>query len=272
MTAPSVRQPSLRLATSPDRPPRRAAPHSSESDHSRATACRRPRGCGRSAWGCPGWRRTRPARRSCHRGDRGWPRPDSDGRRPRPSARTPTQALGDLGCGGAVLAETEVGPHPARVHGDRPSTAGPQPSIELEGEQQVGQLALPVRAEGPIAPAFPLRVGEIQVGPAVRVGGDRHDPVGDLRQQQRGQQEVAEVVGPELQLEAVGGLGPLRVAITPALLIRTSTGSVQAGREPAYRREVREVEGAAPRRGSRLDPARGPRRPRSPSPGCAPPA
>ena len=46
-----------------------------------------------------------------------------------------------------------------------------------------------------------------------------------LRQQQAGQREVAEEVRAELHLEAVGR-APLGTAMTPALLISTSTGPV----------------------------------------------
>ena len=54
-----------------------------------------------------------------------------------------------------------------------------------------------------------VRVVEVDVGAGVPGGGQRHDPrvrpPQDRRRQQRGQQEVAEVVRPELGLEAVGG-------------------------------------------------------------------
>ena len=78
-----------------------------------------------------------------------------------------------------------------------------------------------------------LQVVEVELASFVGDGGDRDDAwsVGRLGgclleggHQQSSQGEVAEDVGAELQLEAVGGLGALGGVMTPALLMRICSG------------------------------------------------
>lgn len=104
----------------------------------------------------------------------------------------------------------------ARVHGVRGDggdvallLGGAQPPRELGAEEHVGQLALLVR---PPRVVRPLRVEVVEVD---ATGGVRQRREGDDAggrgldepgQQQAGEEEVAEVVDAELQLEAVLGL------------------------------------------------------------------
>ena len=102
--------------------------------------------------------------------------------------------VGDAGVGG---------------HRDGRRALGGEPALQLVGEHQVGQLGLPVGGD-PVVAALPLQVVEVDRGPdAVADAADRHHPRAVDRQhvvqQQPGEREVAEVVGAELQLEAVGG-------------------------------------------------------------------
>jgi hypothetical protein len=90
---------------------------------------------------------------------------------------------------------------------------GREPALQFVGEQQVGELGLPVGADPAVA-AFPLQVIEVNVGAdAVAHAADGDDPgTRDGQEpikQQAGEREVTEMVGAELQLEAVLG-GRLR--------------------------------------------------------------
>ena len=80
--------------------------------------------------------------------------------------------------------------------------------LQLIREEQVGQLALPVRAPLAVRP-FALQVIEIDLAEDVRAAADRHDARGrrlqNQRQQQPGERKVPQVVGAELHLEPVGG-------------------------------------------------------------------
>ena len=84
-----------------------------------------------------------------------------------------------------------------------------QPALQLVGEQQVGELRLPVRTDPAVA-AFPLQVVEMDCGAdavAHAADGD-HPRAGDRQQpveQQARQREVAQMVCAELQFEAVLG-------------------------------------------------------------------
>ena len=80
-----------------------------------------------------------------------------------------------------------------------------QPPLQLQHEQQIGQLRLPVRRPLLVRPPLPVEVGQVDLAHPVGAGADADDPVGELWQQQVGQGEVAEVVGAELELEALGG-------------------------------------------------------------------
>jgi hypothetical protein len=82
-------------------------------------------------------------------------------------------------------------------------------ALQLVGEHQVGELGLAVGG-GATVRALPLQVVEVDGGPdAVTGAADRHHPGArdgqEPLQQQAGEREVAEVVGAELELEAVGG-------------------------------------------------------------------
>ena len=109
----------------------------------------------------------------------------------------------------AAVVELQVRRRVAGVRGERPDRRPHrrEPALQLQGEQQVGQLGLPVRLPAPVRPALPVEVGQVDPTRPMRPGRHRDHPVGDLRQQQVGQGERAEVVGPELALEAVGGPG-----------------------------------------------------------------
>ena len=86
---------------------------------------------------------------------------------------------------------------------------GRQPALQLVGEQQVGQLGLPVRGD-PVVAVFPLQIVEVDRGaePVARAADGHHPRTSDRQQvvqQQPGQREVTEMVGAELQFEPVGG-------------------------------------------------------------------
>src|SRR5208282_2956353 len=78
--------------------------------------------------------------------------------------------------------------------------------LQLEGEQQVGELALPV--SHPLAVAMlPLEIVETNAAHAMRAAADVDDPgaLGGAQaiEQQAGQREMPQVIGAELHLEAV---------------------------------------------------------------------
>ena len=78
--------------------------------------------------------------------------------------------------------------------------------LQLEGEQQVGELALPV--SHPLAVALlPLQIVESNFAHAMRATGDVGDPCAfggeQPIEQQAGQREMPQVIGAELHLEAV---------------------------------------------------------------------
>ena len=78
---------------------------------------------------------------------------------------------------------------------------------------------------------------------AVAGRGDRHDAAGDVLEQQVGEREVAEVVGAELQLEAVGGAAQRRHHHAGVVDQQVDL-AVPAGGELADRGEAGEVERA----------------------------
>ena len=86
---------------------------------------------------------------------------------------------------------------------------------QLEGEEQVRQLALRVRGPPVVASVLPGDVVEVDVAGPVGAAGDR-DHAGPFRrpqqwQEQAGQGEVPKVVGADLQLETVDGAPRRRV-------------------------------------------------------------
>jgi len=108
----------------------------------------------------------------------------------------------------------EVGVRHARVHNDagRRSLRAFEPPFQLESEEQIRQLAAPVRRPRNVA-ALPLQVAEVHGRAAMRNGADGDDAGGrgfrliagteQRGQQQPGEREVAEVIRAELQLESL---------------------------------------------------------------------
>src|SRR5581483_7132432 len=85
-------------------------------------------------------------------------------------------------------------------------------AVELEREQQVGQLRPAVRQPLAIRP-LPLQVVEVHLADLVTEAGDVDDTPAslglELREEEPGEREVAEVVGAELHLEPVRRLATL---------------------------------------------------------------
>ena len=84
-----------------------------------------------------------------------------------------------------------------------------QATIQLQAEDSVGELRLPVGLARGVA-VYELEVVEVDVAGLVLEARERDyarglGPPEPLEQQPR-QSEMAQVVGPELELEAVGGL------------------------------------------------------------------
>src|SRR5206468_2643003 len=91
---------------------------------------------------------------------------------------------------------------------------GAQTAVQLEGEEQGRQLRLRVGAPAAVA-ELALKVVEVDATHPVKGAADRDDPRVVLAprhpaEQQSGQREVPEVVGPERYLEAVRSLSPGR--------------------------------------------------------------
>src|ERR1700752_2704178 len=101
----------------------------------------------------------------------------------------------------------ESGAHNSRVRGDRQdmATAGRKLTVQFASEQQVRQLGILIGLAAVVEGSPPIGVVEVQLWSTVKVGAQCHDAAADLGQQQIGQCEVAEVVGTELQFEAVRG-------------------------------------------------------------------
>src|SRR4029453_4603781 len=85
---------------------------------------------------------------------------------------------------------------------------GAQAAVQLQGEQRVGQLGLVVGLPRAVA-ALALQVIQSDGAHAVVEAADRHHPAERAgqqgRQQPSGEREVSQVVGAQLQLEALGG-------------------------------------------------------------------
>jgi hypothetical protein len=129
------------------------------------------------------------------------------------------------------------------MRGDRAHGAARlrQAPLQLAGEEQVGQLGLAVDAPAVVAVALPVEVVEAHPADPVRARGDGHDAAGDVPQQEVGQREVPEVVGAELRLEAVDGLG-LRHRHDPGVVDEDVEVAAPAGGERAHRVQRGEVE------------------------------
>ena len=103
----------------------------------------------------------------------------------------------------------QLGADRSGVHGKGTHTAIGETVIELDCEQDVGGLRPPVAEPRLVRRAFEVGVVEVHVAEPVPSRAERHDAGrrgGDERGcEQVREQEVPEVVGAELQLEAVGG-------------------------------------------------------------------
>jgi hypothetical protein len=116
-----------------------------------------------------------------------------------------------------------------------------QAPLELAREQEVGELGLAVGAPRLVAALLPIEVVEPDLAHAVRAGGDHDDAVADPRQQQVREREVAEVVGADLHLEAVGG-ARLRDRHHAGVVDQDVDVALEAVGERVHRAEVGEVE------------------------------
>jgi hypothetical protein len=142
----------------------------------------------------------------------------------------------------------EVGGGEARVggHADQAGAGRVQAALQLEREQQVRQLRLRVRPGGGV-PALAHEVVEVHPAAVVQAAAHGHHAgvrAGEQRrQQQRGEREVAQVVGAELALEPVDRA--LARQHHHARVVHQQVDGGEIGGEPAYRREVGEVERCA---------------------------
>ncbi len=75
----------------------------------------------------------------------------------------------------------------------------------------------------------------------MRPGGDGHHSIGHVRQQQIGEREVAEVVGTDLQLEAVDST-PFGCSHHPSVVDQHAELTLPTLREGAYRGQVGKIE------------------------------
>ena len=101
-----------------------------------------------------------------------------------------------------------------REDADHGRAGGAQPAVELEPEDGVGELRALVVAARRVR-ALGLQIVEVDLARAVLEARDGDDPRRASRSASAsssmpGEREVAEVVGAELQLEAVGGLAARR--------------------------------------------------------------
>lgn len=86
---------------------------------------------------------------------------------------------------------------------DQPAAV--QPALQFVGEQQVGQLGLPVGLPAAILAALPIEVVEVDDAQVVHIARHRDDAIGDAPEQQAGEREMTEMICPDLHFEAVGG-------------------------------------------------------------------
>ena len=114
------------------------------------------------------------------------------------------------------------------AHTRRDRSRGPQPPVQLQAEQGVGQLGVVVGLPAAIA-ALVVEIAEVEPAQPMHDAGDGDHsaarPMEQGGQQPTGEGEVAEVVGAELELNALGGICRSGTPITPALLTSTSSPS-----------------------------------------------
>src|SRR3954470_229845 len=91
--------------------------------------------------------------------------------------------------------------------GDHARPGGPSSAVELESEENVGELRAAVRQPLAVG-ALPLEIVEVHATDLVAEARDRHDaasgPRLQLRQEESGQRVVTEMVGAQLHLESLG--------------------------------------------------------------------
>ena len=126
-------------------------------------------------------------------------------------------------------------------HGTHARSAGTESALQLEGEQQVRELAVAVRLARVVRPRMPVQIVEVELPTCVGVRCDRDDPAGDVRQQQVGQDEVAEMVRSDLAFEAVG-CSRFRDQHDPGVVDEDVDGARPRGREGSNRCEVLQVQ------------------------------
>ena len=122
-----------------------------------------------------------------------------------------------------------------------------QPAIKLQGEHQVGQLALAVETPALVA-ALGIQILEVKAADAVGEAADRYHARGlgfaQPVQKQSGEGKMAQVIGPELHLEAVPGVlerrrhdpGVVKQDIQLRVMILDALGKVP------HRGQVRQVQ------------------------------
>ena len=92
-----------------------------------------------------------------------------------------------------------------------------------------------------VASSFPVEVVQRNRAAAVRAGGDGHHSIGHVRQQQIGEREVAEMVGTDLQLEAVDST-PFGCSHHAGVVDQHVELTLPTVRERAYRGQVGKIE------------------------------
>ena len=119
----------------------------------------------------------------------------------------------------------------------------PQPPVELEGEEQVGQLGLEVGLPPVVGAAFPQQVAQVHMAEAGDHARHRHHPGAGRRREERQQPgrqgEVAEVVHAHVGLEPVGRQAPVD-GHQPGVVAQHVEA---AARRPARRRTSRPTPG-----------------------------
>jgi hypothetical protein len=102
----------------------------------------------------------------------------------------------------------KLGLDPTWVQRDRPHPARLVSPVELHREQDVGGLGPAIGDHRVVGRALEIGIVEVDVRIAVAGGGDVHQPSArrDQRRDAVRQNEMAEMVGPELRFEAIGGV------------------------------------------------------------------
>jgi len=115
-----------------------------------------------------------------------------------------------------------------------------QAPLQLEGEDQVSQLRLPVGGPALVPALLPVQVVQVDLPDAVRAARQCHHPRRDLGKQQTGEGEVAEEVRADLHLEPVGS--PCLRQRHHASVVDQDVDRAAGRRKRAHRGEVGEIE------------------------------